>query len=106
MKALIDGHRYELNCLDTPETQILQFVDRGHGRDTGGTTNQEVLRALISRVSYLECEVPWDLNREVLRCLRRALLLHEMRHLERCQEKGTVVIEDLPCNPENGHLKI
>lgn len=103
MKVLIAGHLYELSHLDGDGGQRLQFVDRNHGMDSEGTYNQEVLRVLIDRVKFLDDEVPWEGNGQILHHLRMALVLHEARALCRKVEKGKLLPESLIVGPD-GHF--
>lgn len=107
MKVILAGHYYQLGQLDIDSwtyEQFLQFVDRGHGRDTPGTTNQEVLRVLINRVNFLNEELPDEVNEKILYHLRMALTLHETRALLRKVEKGTLKPESISTNPQDLHF--
>ncbi|MBT8366536.1 MAG: hypothetical protein KJP23_17725 [Deltaproteobacteria bacterium] len=101
-----EGHCYYLNHLDGEGTTLIQFVNRGHGRDCEGVTNQEVLRVLIDRVKFLNSEVLWEGNEKILFHLRSALVLHEERHLERSVEKGKLLPENVLIDQANGHFKL
>lgn len=105
MKVLVPGHEYELLHLDGDNTQILRFVNRGNGNDCEGVTNQEVIRALIDRVIFLESQVHWDLNKDIINHLRSALVLHEARALIRKTEKGKLLPELLSIG-NDGHFII
>lgn len=100
------GHLYKLKHLEGNGFQVLQFVDRGHGRDCQGTTNQEVLRVLIDRAKFLHEEKPHKVNEEILQHLRMALVLHESRALERKVEKGKLLPENVLLNENDLHFKI
>ena len=91
--------------LDGNNISVLQFVDRGHGTDTEGITNQTVLRVLIDRVKFLDNEMPWEGNKTILYHLRMALVLHESRHLFRAVEKGDVHPEYIRLDSK-GHFEI
>ena len=106
MHCIKAGHEYVLDHLDGNDHEVLTFVNRGHGVDKEGTNNQEVIRVLIDRVKFLEEEVHWDGNEEIIQHLRMALVLHEARHLSRMVEKGKLENpEELPVG-ENGHFKL
>ena len=97
MKVLDEGHTYALqnNKSDKCEVILKFFKDRvinenGHE----GTTNQEVLRALIDRIKFLDKQLSHKNNKEILYHLRKAIVLHEQRHLDRLLEKG-VEVENL-----------
>ena len=105
MKVTVPGHMYLLEHLDGTKTQQIHFVDRGHGRDQEGTTNQEVLRVLIDRVKFLDEELPWQGNEQILFHLRSALVLHESRHLERLVIKGKLKPEEIQTGLD-GHFSL
>ena len=103
MKVVVHGHEYILSQPHSSETQKLVFRNNGNGADKVGTNNQEVLRALIDRVTYLDRQVPWHGTDHLLACLRMALTLHESRHIERLCEKGRATPEHVPV-ADNGHF--
>lgn len=105
MKVIKPGHRYELANLKTPGASTLQFYQDGriHGETVDGPSTQEVLRACIERVQSLDAEKPWSRNEEITAHLRRAILLFEIRALERKVERG-FAIERLPTG-EDGHIQ-
>jgi hypothetical protein len=82
------------------------FVAREYGRNHEGTTNQEVLRALIDRVKYLDSQLPWDGNSKIIEHLRMALVLHEARVLERKTETGKLAPEKVVCDEKDGHFQL
>lgn len=107
MKIVHEGHKYKLNSLDGEAKVELTFVRRFRGEDNySGTTNQEVLRVLIDRVEFLDKEMPWDGNKEILKHLRMALVLHESRALVRKVEKDEIKPELVKCTDKDGHFKI
>lgn len=92
MKVLDPGHSYDLNTLDgfVPLLQSrLTFVKRygvGYPGNIGqypGTTCQEVLRALIDRVQYLNKQIPSKWNTISVFCLRVTLFCFEKRAAQR-----------------------
>ena len=97
------GHKYILENLDGDGVNTLEFVNRGHEEDMEGTNNQEVLRVLIHRVKFLNTERPWSGNEQIINHLRSALLLHEMRHLERLMERNEIEPEHIKVGT-NGHF--
>jgi hypothetical protein len=108
MECIKPGHTYFVKLLDSESEyndQIIQFVDRGHGTDKPGTTCQELLRVLIDRVQFLEKELHWDRNNEIIFHLRKALLLFEIRALERKFEKGELQPEDIIVDDKDGHFR-
>ena len=108
MKVLIPGHQYLLSNIKSDDgdrdVNILKFYnEKGTSRDDIiGTSNQEVLRALIDRVNYLDNELPHSFNKEIIFHLRKALALHEARHLTRMIDKD-VAVENFPVG-DDGHF--
>lgn len=112
MKVLDPSHSYELDqvCPDTKykssEKQTIVFVKRFRGKENhNGILNQELLRVLIDRVWFLDEEVPWALNKEIIHHLRMALALHEARALIRKTEKGTMKPENISTGTD-GHFTL
>jgi hypothetical protein len=96
VEVIDKGHKYLLDHLDGTGKTVLTFVSRAPLHEAyEGVTNQEVLRAVIDRVQVLNEEKPWGGNKDILYCLRRALLLHEIRALEIKLEKGTLFPENI-----------
>jgi len=92
MKVLDPGHAYQLQYLDGPQDKgwdTLVFVKRegenypGNVGHHAGTTMQEVLRALIDRVQYVNGQVPDPTNEQVLQHLRSAIWYLELRAARR-----------------------
>lgn len=85
MKVIDPGHVYKLDTLDGEVESVLTFVKRegekypfnkGHH---AGTNIQEVLRALIDRVNYVDRQIHYPENSMVIAQLRQALWLLESR---------------------------
>lgn len=106
MRVINEGHTYELKNLDGDGSQILSFVDRGHGRDCEGTTCQEVIKALIDRVIFLNNELPSEFNKSILMHARMMLINFEARALCRKVEKGELHPEHLSINSDDLHIKL
>lgn len=104
MKALVPGHRYEAAHLDGKGVEIIQFVDRGHGNDTEGTTCQELIKILIDRVKLLDEEVPSMFNENIIYHARMMLINFEARALIRKVEKKKLLPEELDFSDEDGHI--
>lgn len=94
MKVIDPGHMYRLAQLDETripvgQTTVLVFVKREGEKYPGnvghhpGTTIQEVLRACIDRVEYLDSQIHDKKNGYVLEALREAIFLLELRAAER-----------------------
>lgn len=110
MKVLIEGHKYVLDNIKSDDGDVdvntLKFYDAsGENREEIiGTSNQEVLRALIDRVKFLDRQLPHVLNSEIIHHLRKALVLHEARHLDRLADKGVEIENYVTGN--HGHFCI
>jgi len=89
MKVIDAGHRYELRPFDGGEVQALTFMKRegpgypGNVGHYGGTNCQEVLRALIDRMEYLQHQISCGETEGALFLLRQALWLFEGRAARR-----------------------
>lgn len=124
MKIIEPGHLYELNLLDKPRwkfwaKQRLKFVKREGSSYPGnighheGTNIQEVLRALIDRVRYLNHQIPDSRNDDIVVWLRSSLLALERRAADRhgreLKEMLRVApwagIETDPTCPRCGHIQ-
>lgn len=118
MKVLDPGHRYLLGNLDetgTDHRSVLQFVKRvGDGYPGneppayGGTTMQEVLRALIDRAAYVDNQSPCWETQAAHRFMVAALELLEQR-VRRVRDQpplpdGTDVVS-AECCPTCGHVE-
>lgn len=89
MRVLDPGHAYALPYLDQREGSssegVLTFVKRvgpgypGNSFGHAGTTIQEVLRALLERLQYLDSQIPCSQNEIAQAHLRGALLQMEIR---------------------------
>lgn len=116
MKVIDPGHYFELDVLDAVDETTkayLSFVKRegeGYPGNVGhhpGTNIQEVLRALISRVRYLDNQIHHPYNDGVLDHLRSSLWLRELRAAERHGRElqaSTEDVEDRPTCPRCGHI--
>ena len=121
MKVVDSGHYYLLDQLDNPIHPYLQplvFVKRvGDGYPGNeppahpGTNMQEVLRALIERVKYLDNQIPCQNNIQALRSLRNALWMFETRAADRhgrlvefLVEFKESLIETYPTCHKCGHI--
>lgn len=112
MRVVDPGHRYKLKMLDGDEQQELVFVKRegvGYPSNVGhhaGTILQEVWRASIDRLKYVDAQIAHSCNQQAIDHLRCALILLEKRAAER---HGAIVknqegpIESWVMQ-ENGHV--
>ena len=87
------GHLYNLKDNKQNTYTPLKFYKDPVINEEGynGTTNQEVLRALIDRIKYLDNQLPHPNNKEIIKCLRKAIILHEQRHLDRLLDKNAEI---------------
>lgn len=99
MRVIDPGHRYEFNVLDNElhaealdgkvHEEILQFVKRKGPKYPGnksaypGTTMQEVLRALIDRIMYVDQQESYQSNKIAINNFRSAIYYLELRAAER-----------------------
>lgn len=116
MKILDPGHAYELSLLDAfnKEPQIiLTFVKRegikfpGNIGHYAGTNLQEVLRALVDRIKYLDNQIPHWTNKLNVMLLRAVLNFLEYRAAKRHYRKfkWTWQIEKCNFDSRDGHIK-
>lgn len=104
MKAIYPGHLYEMDLLDGSGKAQLQYVSRAPRHPAvPGVTCQEVIRTLIDRVGFLDSEIPWAGNAEILYHLRMAMVLFEARAIVRHVEKGHLQPENALLG-EDGHF--
>ena len=120
MKTIDPGHIYALDMLDIAadepqSTEMLVFVKREGTRYPGnvsphpGTNCQEVMRALIDRVKFLNSQAPDPRNQPVIQHLREALWLFESRAAERYGRalpplECFAAIEEEPICPGCAHI--
>lgn len=130
MKVIDPGHYYELANLDAPPGSCwaLRFVKRVGDKYPGneppsypGTTSQEVIRAVIDRIKYVDAQIDrTDLvsgyghytNSSVMYHLREALRWLEVRAAhergdvaaQRAIEQMPVLLEDEPICEGCGHI--
>ena len=104
MNIIDPGHTYQLAFNKSEGVTELRFMkDSEHNEGSyEGTSNQEVLRALIDRILFLNRQKSSEYNQQILKHLRSALVLHECRHLEREVDKCKAV-EQIPITA-TGHI--
>ena len=93
MKNLVAGHTYELSNFENKNEkgQVLQFIHKEPIEEgsaelktvSDGTTNEEVLEALINRMNFLNGKFPCRENSIVITHLETALLWLEKRTNDR-----------------------
>jgi hypothetical protein len=105
VKVIDPGHMYDLQCLDANLTVRLVFVKRegpGYPGNVGsypGTNLQEVIRALIDRVKYLDGQIYSHHNSRVIHGLRIALHSLEVRAAERHGRELAAQSQRIECLP-------
>jgi len=124
MKIIDPGHIYELSWLDgRPPIEhynsdwnllndTLVFVKRegesypGNFGHHAGTNLQEVLRACIDRVKYLDKQIHDDMNSIVIHNLREAIFCLESRAATRHKRKLSFIdpVENNPVCYKCGHI--
>ena len=119
MQVIDAGHEYELQSYDGEQVNRLVFMKRegeGYPFNVGhhaGTNCQEVLRALIDRVKYLQKQIPCEENERILGYLRSALWQFEKRAALRHGRDSVfpwshlyqpIPIEDQPTCKACGHV--
>lgn len=104
MRVIDPGHDYALDVLDgiqsdnMTEVQRLVFVKRegenypGNVGHHAGTTTQEVLRACVDRLRYVNGQIASSYTEEAIRLLRQAIWVLEVRAADR---HGRAVTFDL-----------
>lgn len=103
MKVLVPGHGYELQHVDGKKTQTVHCVNREPGTESEGTQTQEFIRVAIDRTMHCDNCLRWARNDEIIYHLRMALLLHEIRAMERKVEKGLLRPENVAIG-KDGHF--
>lgn len=97
------GHRYDLACLDAPNddyVETLTFVKREGDKYPGnvghhpGTNIQEVLRAIIDRLWYLDNQDHDDRNEQIIFKLRDSIYLLEKRAADRHNRQFFKIMTD------------
>lgn len=89
MRVVTPGHYYMLAQIDGNREEPLVFVQRvgkgypGNESAYAGTNCQEVCRALINRLQYLNGQIPDDRNDEAIEHIRSVIRLLEYRAAER-----------------------
>jgi hypothetical protein len=106
MRVVDPGHHYELERIDGGGYERLVFVKRRnlYNKDSyAGTNCQDVIRALIDRVQFLDNQEPHRNNPVIIKHLRLALTGFETRALEKRVEKGHIIPEEVPFSQIDGH---
>ena len=113
MEVIEPGHIFDLAPLDGDKPERLTFVMRtgenypGNKQKHQGTNIQEVIRALISRVKYLNAQKPHVTNECCIIYLRLMLYNLELRAAEmhkRTPDFDPYEIELLPVCHRCGHI--
>lgn len=119
MRVVDAGHEYLLDSYDGGEPVRLIFVKRegeGYPFNVGhhpGTNCQEVIRALIDRVQYLQKQIPCEENERIINDLRSCLWNFENRAAKRHgrafvfpwrEQYQTLAVEEQPTCAGCGHI--
>lgn len=93
MKNLVAGHTYELENFENKDaqSQILQFIHKEPKEEgstelktiSDGTTNEEVIEALLDRLNFLQAKFPCRENAIAITKLDEALLWLNKRTSDR-----------------------
>jgi hypothetical protein len=91
MKILDEGHKYELDHVDSDGHETVTFIKRSgehikHDDEYPGTNSQELLRVLIDRTKYLNDQLTCDESGDIIYYLRQALFIYEARAYRRKQQ--------------------
>jgi len=117
MKVIEPGHVYSLQTLDDPENGMLLLVfvrrvgDKYPGNPPpshGGTTVQEVLRACIDRLNYVNNQQPSTYTLEAKEHLEEAFWLLERRAAARAGRKFNQYLPEIlnePTCSKCGHVQ-
>lgn len=114
MKALDAGHIYSLQSLDGGDHELLRFVKRagpgfpGNKGAHPGTIIQEVCRAMIDRLDYVDNQIPCPDNRKARLNLSLVIYWLEKRAAERhgrTLQSPITDIEYVPTCPKCGHIE-
>lgn len=105
MKVLQRGHRYELDHRDGRNKTVIQYVNKEPGQDCEGVIQQELLRMMLDRNRYCTACQPNSVSKRIEYHLQMALILHEMRALERKVQKGEISPEHIVVGPD-GHFAL
>lgn len=109
MKVIDEGHIYKLQSYDGEYDITLTFVKRnkppekfpGNKNSYPGTLIQEVIRALINRIQYVNNQIEHSFNYLIIYHLKCAFYLLEKRAAERHDRilKGNIydVFNEKPC---------
>lgn len=90
MEIIDPGHRYELDNMDGGTT-LLQFIKKAPVEPgsailetvMNGTTNEEVVAALVDRMRFLDENLPCDENKAIITALEEVQVLIAQRKLNR-----------------------
>jgi len=94
MKVLVKAHTYELENFEKKDEkgQILQFIHKEPVGDSlvtvsDGTTNEEVIEAVIDRLKFLNDKFPCKENAMAITNLEQAVMWLEKRTKDRLKRQ-------------------
>lgn len=105
MKVIKRGHIYELDHRDGDGKTRITYVNKEPGQQCEGVIQQELLRMMIDRNRYCTACQPNAVSKRIEYHLQMALVLHEMRALERKVQKGEIQPEYIETGSD-GHFNI
>ena len=114
MKIIDPGHLFELDQLDSIDKFLLRHVKREGNNFPGnigaypGPTTQEVLRAEIARLRYVNMQKQFNENFQAIHYIQLAILFLERRaKIVRGEilQTGFEGIELIPVCPTCGHIE-
>lgn len=86
ISVITPGHRYEITCVENPNnTEIIQFLHKEQNGATelklvkDGVTNEDLIRVLIDRISFLNKKFPCKENACAITKLQESLFWLEER---------------------------
>jgi hypothetical protein len=109
MRVVQPGHIYKLDNKNKGTQELVFFKDVPEKSEDNhdGILTQEVLRAVVDRVLYMNSIVPSEYNIKIVDHLRDVLILFETRAAERrlrkCFDETGMHVEQLPTH-ESGHV--
>jgi len=91
MKSITEGHSYELDSFEGTKTQTIKFIHKRLNSNgdletvSDGTTNEELLKVLIDRLSVLNNKFPCRENSIAITKIEEALMWLEKRTKNRIE---------------------
>lgn len=99
--CLDQGHKYIMRNKHNTGIQTIQFV-KDADAPVDGIIMQQLIKVLLDRIRYLDCQMPSEYNKDISNHLSKALIALETRHLNRLHTKGKL-LEHIPIYT-GGHI--